>query len=81
MALMADDCQTCAEVREQSAILYAEYVAATDDLKMTRKDDRSYAGKKDEVRRLDGLKRDAYLRSSLHLQEHRSKMSSSEEVS
>jgi hypothetical protein len=80
MALMDDDCQTCAQLWEQSATLYAEYVAASDDLKITRKNDVSYARKKDEVRRLDGLKRDAYLQSSLHLQEHRSKMSSLEEV-
>jgi hypothetical protein len=68
---MAGDCPKCAELSERSASLYAEYLSARDELTMTRKNDPSYARKRAEVERLDGLKRDAYLQSSVHHKEHR----------
>jgi hypothetical protein len=65
------ECPACARLREEYWSLHADYVGARDELSMTRKNDPSYAAKKQEVERLDGLKRDTFHRSSLHLQDHR----------
>jgi hypothetical protein len=68
------DCSECARLRERSAALYAEFVAARDDLTMTEKDDPSIPVKKADVKRLRGLLREAYRLSDSHLDSHRSEI-------
>lgn len=65
------DCPECARLREEGWSLYAEYVAAKDDLTMTPKNAATYAAKKQEAEKLGRLKRDAFHRSTVHAQEHR----------
>lgn len=47
---MARDCAKCAELREQSASLYAEYLSGREELPMTLKNDPSYSRKRGEVK-------------------------------
>ena len=62
------DCSECARLREQSATLYAEYVATRDDLTVTRKGD---SHKTAEVKRVHGLWREACRRSHSHRDSHK----------
>lgn len=64
------NCLECARLREQSAALYAQYVAAKDDLTMAQKNDPCIAPKRALVRRLRGLLREGYRLSDSHRDTH-----------
>lgn len=65
-AVEAKDCPECARLREEGWSLYAEYVGAKDELALTRKNDPTYATKKQEMERLARLERNAFHRSTVH---------------
>ena len=67
----AKKCPECARLREEGWTLYAAYVGARDELKLTRKNDPTYTDKKQEVERFLRLERDTFHRQTVHAQEHR----------
>ena len=60
------DCLECARLREQSASLYADYVAARDDLAVTRENDPQFTAKRSELKRIQGRLRESYKLSRAH---------------
>lgn len=73
--MKSSDCQECAHLREQSATLYADYVAARDDLAMTKKGDSLFRDKAVAVRRLRGVLNEAHRAAELHRNSHSSENS------
>jgi len=64
------DCSEFARLWERRAALYAEFVAARDDLTMTQKDDPTNSIKKAEVKRIRGLLREAHRLEDSHRDSH-----------
>jgi len=65
------DCLECARLRERSAAFFADWVAAKDELAMTRKDDPTRGAKQHEMKRLKGKLRESYRLSDVHRDFHK----------
>ena len=57
---MSRNCPECARLRKEGWSLYAEPVAAKDELALTRKNDPMYVANNSEVRSLDRLMKEAF---------------------
>jgi hypothetical protein len=66
-----NDCPDCACLSEEYWSLHAEVVAARDELTLTHKNDLGNQAKKTEMQRLEGAKKDAGHRLSVHREQHR----------
>jgi hypothetical protein len=64
------ECAECARLRENSASLYAEFVAARDELAMTRKNDATHSSKRESLDHLSGRLRESYRKADFHRDQH-----------
>jgi hypothetical protein len=63
-----EGCLECAQLRERSASLFVEYVAAREDLVQTRKTDPGFVAKRKELERITGRLRESHRLSDVHEQ-------------
>jgi hypothetical protein len=63
-----ENCIECAQLREQSASLLAQHIAARDDLSQTRKIDPSFAAKRKHLERITGRLRESHRLWDVHQQ-------------